>query len=90
MFKLTLTTVECCYDGYHNDTTISFGKSPKECYAKMRGPNHGQRINRGGCPLGYGGTPVLYGEKLEKEGPLALTPLIPTTYDDLDLFLKIF
>ena len=70
MFKLTLTTVECCYDGYHNDTTISFGKSPKECYAKMRGPNHGQRINRGGCPLGYGGTPVLYGEKLEKDGKI--------------------
>ena len=34
----------------------------------MRGPNYGQRINRGGCPLGYGGTPVLYGEKLEKDG----------------------
>ena len=36
--------------------------------AKMRGFNHGQRINRGGCPLGLGGTPVLYCEKLEKDG----------------------
>ena len=68
MFKLILTTVEACVDGYHNDTEISFGKSPKECWAKMRGFNHGQRINRGGCPLGLGGTPVLYCEKLEKDG----------------------
>ena len=30
MFKLTLITVESCLDGYYNDTTISFGKSPKE------------------------------------------------------------
>ena len=68
MFKLTLITVEACVDGYHNDTEITFGKSPKECWAKMRGPNHGQRISRGGCPLGYGGTPVLCCERLEKNG----------------------
>ena len=68
MFKLTLMTVECCIDGYYNDTTISFGKSPKECWAKMRGRNHGQRINRGGHPLGYGGTPVMCYELLEKMG----------------------
>ena len=68
MFKLTLITVESCLDGYFNDTTISFGKSPKECWAKMWGRNHGQRINRGGDPRGYGGTPVICCEILEKDG----------------------
>ena len=68
MFKLTLITVECCIDGFFNDTTVSFGKSPKECWAKMWGPNHGQRINRDGDPRGFGGTPVLCGEILEKDG----------------------
>tara|TARA_Y100000114_G_C11727366_1_gene311682 strand:- start:456 stop:686 length:231 start_codon:yes stop_codon:yes gene_type:complete len=68
MFKLTLITVECCIDGFYNDTTISFGKSPKECWAKMSGRNHGQRINRGGHPEGLGGTPIMYCELLEKDG----------------------
>jgi len=68
MFKLTLMTVECCIDGYYNDTTISFGNSPKECWAKMRDRNHCQRINRGGHPLVYGGTPVMCYELLEKNG----------------------
>ena len=68
MFKLYLTTVESCVDGYHVKRKISFGKSPKECYAKMRGPNHGQRIHTGDCPHGLGGTPVLCGSMLERDG----------------------
>jgi len=68
MFKLTLITVEACHDGYYNDTTIAFGKSPKACWAKMDGRNHGQRSNRGGHP--YGGTPVLCCERLEKDGKI--------------------
>ena len=68
MFKLTLITVECCHDGYYNDTRITLGKSPKQCWEKMRRPNHGQIICRGGQPDGLGGTPVLCCERLEKNG----------------------
>jgi hypothetical protein len=68
MFKLTLITVEACHDGYYDDISVTFGKSPKECWAKMRGPNNGQRITRGGHPLGYGGTPIMCCERLEKDG----------------------
>jgi uncharacterized protein (DUF433 family) len=57
MFKLTLITVEDIMGNYYNNTTIAFGKSP-----------HGQRVNRGGHPEGYGGTPVICGERLEKDG----------------------
>jgi hypothetical protein len=68
MFKLTLITVEDIMGNYYNNTTIAFGKSPKACWDKMRGRNHGQRVNRGGHPEGYGGTPVICGERLEKDG----------------------
>lgn len=70
MFKLTLITVESFGRDYYNDTTVAFGKSPKECWAKMQGRNHGQRINRGGHPEGLGGTPVLCCERLEKNGKI--------------------
>jgi hypothetical protein len=36
----------------------------------MQGRNHGQRINRGGHPEGYGGTPVLCCQRLEKDGKI--------------------
>jgi hypothetical protein len=66
MFKLTLITVEDIMGSYYEEYTIAFGKSPKACWDKMRG--HGQRVNRGGHPEGYGGTPVICGERLEKDG----------------------
>lgn len=70
MFKLTFTTVESFGREYYTDTVVAFGKSPKQCYQKMRGVNHGQRIHHGGHPEGYGGTPVLCGECLEKDGKI--------------------
>jgi len=68
MFKLTFTTVESFGREYFNDTVVTFGKSPKQCYQKMHGVNHGQRIHNGGHPDGIGGTPVIFCERLEKDG----------------------
>ena len=68
MFKLTLITVEDIMGSYYENYTIAFGKSPKACWDKMRGPNHGQRVNCGGHPEGYSGVDVILGERLEKNG----------------------
>jgi hypothetical protein len=70
MFKLIIKEVECFGKrGYFTTRRVSFGKSPKECISKMR-RNNGEHTVEGGCPMGYGGTPVMEMRRLEKDGKM--------------------
>ena len=67
MFKLTVTDVEAFGPEYYNVRRVAFGSSPKQCWSKIRRYN-GEHTCTGGHPEGWGGTPVLQGRKLEKNG----------------------
>lgn len=67
MFKLIITDVESFGTEYYNVRRVAFGRSPKQCWAKIRRYN-GEHTCTGGHPEGYGGTPVLQQRRLEKDG----------------------
>ena len=69
MFKLIVEDTECYGRyGYHTTRRVAFGKSPKQCEAKLR--HRGQHTVSGGHPDGYGGVSVLQGRRLEKNGKM--------------------
>ena len=70
MFKLQIRNWEVLSGEYFARTVTTFGKSPKQCWAKMSGANHGQRINGGGHPSGYGGMVLMIEETLYKNGKI--------------------
>jgi hypothetical protein len=67
MFKVIITDVETLLGKHYTTRRVAFGKSPKQAWAKLRRYN-GEHTVSGGCPEGYGGTPVLQGRRLEKNG----------------------
>lgn len=68
MFKVTVADVESFGRDYYTTTSVAFGKSPKQAWAKLR--RCGEHTVSGGHPEGYGGTPVLQCRRLERDGKI--------------------